>query len=536
MISFKYTKQGKQVTPGQDDFILDYKNRLLITKQGQLPFMQLVHDVSAASETMGLSQKAGSLLNNSIIDISTAIDTLKKDVIDNEYVVAMAFKKTNEKLAEYDSIKQIIIDNEEVIASAFSNLDERTTHNETDIQALINKLSGYSNEEFGVIKTKVTALDTYINTDISTKLSELTASTAANDNQIKRLDSDVSVLNTSISGLISKTDKTTKDVTDLSTRLKTTEGTLTDISTDISTNIKPKFTQIDSSLSSLDRNISNATQIITQLDTSVCEWKTKLTTDIEDTEEVIATAFNVINSRIDGLESIREAVDNNKAELLQIIIDNEEVTATAITEYGERISQNESDINGLINKLSDFSANDYAAIKSNLSALDTYVKTNVSTGISTLKKDVSTLKTNTQQINSSLSVLDTSISNVDTKVAALDASLLDVSYRLNELHAGTTSEINKTKQLVSNLDTSVNNWKTELITDIEDTEEVIANAFKNINIRLENIESTSETDKSDIIKIITDNEYVTAKAITDLRAEIAELKALVNSLHTASTT
>ena len=334
MISFKYTKLGKQVTPGPDDLILDYQNKKLITGQGTLPFMQLVHDTSAASEESALSQKAG-------YDIRESIENLKQGVIDTEEVIACAFKDVNERIdsmsASNDDLRQIILDNEFVTATALSDIDGRFEETDIKIQDLIKKIPTHSDEDFKELQSRLTTLDSYVKTDISTGIKSLAADVSVHTANISEIKKNIETLSADTSSLKKRLNTTDSSVLDLITRLENTDTKLTDVSnalTDVSTVAKTNtanITKLDTRLGAVTASVLDVSTKLDTLDASINKWCSEFKTDAEDTEEVIAYAFNDINNRLhDSISSVKE-------DLMQIIIDNEEVTATVLTDLTEQM-------------------------------------------------------------------------------------------------------------------------------------------------------------------------------------------------------
>lgn len=334
MISFKYTKLGKQVTPGPDDLILDYQNKKLITGQGTLPFMQLVHDTSAASEESALSQKAG-------YDIWESIENLKQGVIDTEEVIACAFKDVNERIdsmsASNDDLRQIILDNEFVTATALSDIHGRCEETDIKIQDLIKKIPTHSDEDFKELQSRLTTLDSYVKTDISTGIKSLAADVSVHTANISEIKKNIETLSADASSLKKRLNTTDTSVLDLITRLENTDTKLTDVSnalTDVSTVAKTNtanITKLDTSLGAVTASVLDVSTKLDTLDASINKWCSEFKTDAEDTEEVIAYAFNDINNRLhDSISSVKE-------DLMQIIIDNEEVTATVLSDLTEQM-------------------------------------------------------------------------------------------------------------------------------------------------------------------------------------------------------
>lgn len=334
MISFKYTKLGKQVTPGPDDLILDYQNKKLITGQGTLPFMQLVHDTSAASEESALSQKAG-------YDIRESIENLKQGVIDTEEVIACAFKDVNERIdsmsASNDDLRQIILDNEFVTATALSDIDGRFEETDIKIQDLIKKIPTHSDEDFKELQSQLTTLDSYVKTDISTGIKSLAADVSVHTANISEIKKNIETLSADTSSLKKRLNTTDSSVLDLITRLENTDTKLTDVSnalTDVSTVAKTNtanITKLDTGLGAVAAGVLDVSTKLDTLDASINKWCSEFKTDAEDTEEVIAYAFNDINNRLhDSISSVKE-------DLMQIIIDNEEVTATVLSDLTEQM-------------------------------------------------------------------------------------------------------------------------------------------------------------------------------------------------------
>ena len=334
MISFKYTKLGKHVTPGLNDLILDYQNKKLITGQGTLPFMQLVHDTSAASEESALSQKAG-------YDIRESIENLKQGVIDTEEVIACAFKDVNERIdsmsASNDDLRQIILDNEFVTATALCDIDGRFEETDIKIQDLIKKIPTHSDEDFKELQSRLTTLDSYVKTDISTGIKSLAADVSVHTANISEIKKNIEALSDDTSSLKKRLNTTDTSVLDLITRLENTDTKLTDVSnalTDISTVAKTNtanITKLDTSLGAVTASVLDVSTKLDTLDASINKWCSEFKTDAEDTEEVIAYAFNDINNRLhDSISSVKE-------DLMQIIIDNEEVTATVLSDLTEQM-------------------------------------------------------------------------------------------------------------------------------------------------------------------------------------------------------
>lgn len=334
MISFKYTKLGKQVTPGPDDLILDYQNKKLITEQGTLPFMQLVHDTSAASEESALSQKAG-------YDIRESIENLKQGVIDTEEVIACAFKDVNERIdsmsASNDDLRQIILDNEFVTATALSDIHGRFEETDIKIQDLIKKIPTHSDEDFKELQSRLTTLDSYVKTDISTGIKSLAADVSVHTANISEIKKNIEALSDDTSSLKKRLNTTDTSVLDLITRLENTDTKLTDVSnalTDISTVAKTNtanITKLDTSLGAVTASVLDVSTKLDTLDASINKWCSEFKTDAEDTEEVIAYAFNDINNRL------HDSISFVKEDLMQIIIDNEEVTATVLSDLTEQM-------------------------------------------------------------------------------------------------------------------------------------------------------------------------------------------------------
>lgn len=351
MISFKYTKLGKQVTPGPDDLILDYQNKKLITGQGTLPFMQLVHDTSAASEESALSQKAGYDIRESIenlkqgvIDTEEVIACAFKDVneridiiLDNELDTAQAFKNVNERIADLSDLRQIILDNEFVTATALSDIDGRFEETDIKIQDLIKKIPTHSDEDFKELQSQLTTLDSYVKTDISTGIKSLAADVSVHTANISEIKKNIETLSADTSSLKKRLNTTDSSVLDLITRLENTDTKLTDVSnalTDVSTVAKTNtanITKLDTSLGAVTASVLDVSTKLDTLDASINKWCSEFKTDAEDTEEVIAYAFNDINNRL------RDSISSVKEDLMQIIIDNEEVTATVLSDLTEQM-------------------------------------------------------------------------------------------------------------------------------------------------------------------------------------------------------
>jgi uncharacterized coiled-coil protein SlyX len=369
-------------------------------------------NATAATQTTGISTNASALTS-----LTTRVSTAETDI--------------SSQSGQITSLQASISD-----ITGVADYDAATTYATGDFVKHNNKLYEAKQASTGNIPTNTTYWEELGDfTSITGLVSANTAAVTSLDTRVTAAEgtittqsTDITSLNTSLSGQATTVAANSTAVTDLTTRVTSAEGTITTQSTDITTlqtnttNNTTAQTANTTAISGLDTRVTTAETNITSHATDITNLSVDLTTaqtDITANATALSTLTTTvtdngtdITSNATAITDLESTVNDDNTGLSALSTALGALTTT-VTDNGTDITTNATSITNLESTVND-DTNGLSAVSTALGTLTTTVGTQ-GTAITSNATSLTTLSTTVGTNTTSISTASTSINGIEAK-------------------------------------------------------------------------------------------------------------------------
>ena len=395
--NYWYSPSSESIT----EDISDLKQKVIEIDSSIVNLNTSINNVSSYVDALRSDVSAiDTEINTSIVDVSTfahSVNTSTSDAISllqeydtSIYVSLEELIQENKQLvdaslvaldasimaldASYEDLKKIVIDNEYVTAVALNKLNDNDTSIYDSLVSLVQNSNNLANASIEALESSIIALDASY-ADLRNIVREDEQVTAAALNTLN--DNDTSIYNSLVSLVNDSNDFVNESIEELEIRIEAFESSI--IALDAS------YVDLRNIIREDEQVIANALNTLNNNDTSIYNSLVSLVQDsnnlanasiealdasyvdlrniIREDEQVIANALNtlndndtsiynslvsLVNDSNDFVNASIEALDASCSELLEIIYENEQVTAESLNVLNDMIYNNKASIDASI--------------------------------------------------------------------------------------------------------------------------------------------------------------------------------------------